>query len=99
VSICKTLDVFCDFPGCLAWAHGVSGNRVSASAARFTARRNERFVSRRIAGNPYDLCPSHSEATYDDIALAKIAHDRDAIPGDALDGGESMHISEVPLSE
>lgn len=55
MAIVKTLDVFCDFDGCLDWTEGgQAGRRATAKEARYRARE-----SGWVYKDGKDLCPEH----------------------------------------
>lgn len=73
MSLTKTIDVWCDYPECFEWTHGETAIKPSASRARKNATRGAGFVSRRMAGNLWDFCAEHADATMEDIRAAQEA--------------------------
>lgn len=59
MAIVISLDVFCDEPGCAAWAEGLTGRNPLASEARAKLRALG-WTRKRRGYLVADLCPEHS---------------------------------------
>jgi hypothetical protein len=71
MSLTVTTDVFCDYPGCIQWEHGVTGVAVRGGDARRKVEQvgwvRRRFVSRSTSTVTVDLCPAHAGASREEV--------------------------------
>lgn len=79
MSILYTVDVECDYPGCLRWEHGVVARRTTRviSDARAAVELRRQWVYRLVKVPPHrnvrrrlDLCPNHAHRSDAEIYQA-----------------------------
>jgi hypothetical protein len=59
MALVRTIDVFCDWPGCVEWIHGVVGHQPLVALARSRATKAGWSCGRREGGRLVDYCPAH----------------------------------------